>query len=525
MNKEHVTEMMRLEQAMPRWTFKPRKTILAGAVALIASLLAVHPQTPARASEFISRDELRADLEQTYELLKSRHPNLNTHTSRKDMDALYQRLLDEAEEANTPLKAYGVLTELIGAVCDEHTMVRMDRGTLSTWPQGWPWFDYPLMVDGGKLYMQPNGYRIKAEVLSIGGLKGPDIAAGLAARYPSDGCLGDGMLLVNGFLPVSGNIVAGMIGEKGPYVVKSLAPGSSKARTRLVSGYDRFNFSRDNRQEQRMLFDKVRNGLQSLGFQRLNLGPDQRLAGLDYWYSHFYDMAYIGLDSFKAQDKAAKGIDLVMRDIIKRNPEALVIDLVDNGGGSTKTAQTLMAFLLPRAHRLHERAYVKNVSKNRPENFEFFDEEAEKLNRHNVRFFSKRKSKRGIRSAPVAKKSFGKPDYKGQIYVLLSPTSRSNSIKVATNLKRLRDATIVGGVTATDTVTYCPRADGAFKLEHTKFSLHIPELCFRSPGNRLNEAATLVPDIPVNARHTPFEDLNMWTIKAAIDDHRGVATN
>ena len=493
-----------------------------GLTALIGASMAY---LPAKAAEFISRDELRADITEAYELLKDRHPNLNAHTSSRDFDVLYRRLLDEAEEANTPLEAYGALTELIGAVCDEHTIILMDKRVTHSRPQGWPWFDYPLIVDNGKLYMQPTGYRIKPEVLSIGGLKGPEIAAALAARYPSDGCLKDGTLFVNGYLPISGNIVIGMIGEKGPYVVKSISPGSPKARTRLISGYDRIEFSEDSRQASRMQFSNVRNGMQSLGFQRLNLGPEQNRAGLDYWYSHYYDMAYIGLNSFKVPDEAAKGIDLVMRDIINRKPEALIIDLVDNSGGATKTAQTLMAYLLPRAHRLHERAYVKNISKTRPSNFRYFDEDAAKLHDQNVRFFKRRKPKRGIRSAPVARKSFGKPDYKGQIYVLVSPTSRSNSIRVASNLKRLRDATIVGGVTATDTVTYCPRADGEFTLEHTKFRLHIPELCFGSPGNRFNEEATLVPDIPVSARYTPFDDLNMWTIKAAIDDHQDVATN
>lgn len=492
---------------------------------VLLALMAVYPQPAAMALGTISQEELRADLKQAYGLLESRHPNLNAHTSRAEFDALYQRLLEEAKQENTALDAYGVLTELVGAVCDEHTMVDMNKRVISSWPQGWPWFDYPLMVDGGKLYMQPSGHRIREEVLSVGGVKGFEIASDLAARFPSDGCLDDGTLFVNGFLPISGNVIAGMIGEKGPYVVKSKARSATKARTRFLHGIDRAKFSKDRRNAQRLLSNNVKDGLRSLGFQRLNLGPELNRAGLDYWYSEDHDMAYLSLAGFRSQDEASEGIERVMRDVIKKDPGALIIDLAGNSGGATNTAQLLMAFLLPRAHRLHESAHVKYISKSKPLNFEYFDEEAEKLQDYSTRFFGKRKPKGGVRSAPITKRSFGKPDYKGQLYILLDPSSRSNSIRVATNLKRLRDATIVGSVTATNTVTSCPRANGAFTLEHTEFRLLVPEMCYRSPGNRFNDEATLVPDIPVSPLYTPLEDLSSWTIKAAVDDYREVVTN
>ena len=54
-----------------------------------------------------------------------------------------------------------------------------------------------------------------------------------------------------------------------------------------------------------------------------------------------------------------------------------------------------------------------------------------------------------------------KPDYKGKIYVLVSPESHSNAINVAANLKRLRNAVIVGNVTAANTLSVCAAAPGS----------------------------------------------------------------
>ncbi len=258
--------------------------------------------------------------------------------------------------------------------------------------------------------------------------------------------------------------------------------------------------------------------LEAAGFGDRDQRAAVKRAGLDYRYSPDRDLAYLGIDSFKRGDEADKGIDLVMRDIIKKNPNALVIDLVDNPGGTVNTVQTVLAFLLPRSHRLVSRVYVRDVTKERPTNFEYFDETAEEARKEEVRFFRKIKPKGGNRSVSMARRSFGKPDYKGRIYVLVSPTSRSGATALAANLKRLRKATIVGSLSATDTVTYCARASGAFTLQHTGFPLYIPDLCYSGPDNRFNEDHSLVPDIEISPLDVKLTDFQSKTLSAALDD-------
>ncbi len=492
------------------------------AAALVAATV-LYPRTATAAEQMISREHYRSDLAEAYDLLKSYHPNLTAHTKRKDLNALYRRLRETPEEQVTIDEAYLAISELVGAVCDEHTQVI--KSTRSSRPYGWPWYSYPLVVDDGKLYLEAPGTGSKEEILSIDDVPGPEIAAGLAARSPGDGCLGDGTLLVNQGLFLNGNIVSAMINnDAGFYIVRTLVEGSQRTLTRLIKATNRFVSASKHRRLQEEQRRNLGRDLLGENLYRQRLGPEVEKAGLIYRYSPRRNVAYVDIEQFDNYEKMEKAIDLVMRDIIEKNPDAVILDLVDNPGGSTRSAQLLMAFLLPRAHRLHSRVHMRNVSRTLPTNFAYFDEQAEKSRKYDVGFFRKVKPKSGVRSATVARKSFGKPDYKGPIYVLVSPGSRSNAIRVATNLKRLRKAKIVGSVTATDTTTYCSRANGNFQLEHTGFLLRIPEICYRSPENRFNDGHTLAPDIEVSPLDGELGMLNSMIAGAALEDIGGELT-
>ncbi len=509
-------------RTLPEWRAALQKSSMA---AFFVAAFAMLPLSTAGAGLTITREQLQADITQAYDLLKKYHPNLTAHISRGELDALYRRLLEEAGEKNTQDEAYLALSELMGSVCDEHTRVVDQFATGTIIPTGWPWYEFPLIVEGGKLYLEDDRGGRKEEVLSIDGIAGSDIAEGLAARSPNDGCLDDGTLIVNERLRIHGTVLGEMIGQKGPYVVRTRNGKAATEVERVVAAADYATSSKDRRRFRQLQNSNVRAELATADFDRVDLGPELPRAGLDYHYSQGRNAAYLNIDSFRFPKNAAKGIELAMRDIIEKNPDVLIIDLVDNPGGMNETAQLVLAFLLPRSHRLYSRGRVRNVERGHPANFEFFNDQAKRARDTNVRYFRKIRPRAGVRSAPARKRSFGKPDYKGRIYVLVSPSSRSNATKVATNLKRLRDATIVGAVTATDTVTNCARANGQFRLRHSDLRLHIPEICYEAPENRFNEEHSLVPDIEVDVLEVPLAELNARTFRSALEDHDTVATN
>ncbi len=501
------------------------KTYGRTALILLTSVF-LYSQQVSASSPSITGEDLRADISQAHELLRKYHPNLTAHTSRRELDALHQRLLETTNDQNTKAEAFLAIAELVGAACDEHTWVQPGYEIEDAWPEGWPWYDYPLIVDSGRLYVEDPDTGFKDEVLFIDDVSGLDIAASLAKRSGSNGCMGDdGTLLVNETLTVYGNIVAALIGVSESYVLKTRPAGTQGVWTKTVQGTDLYATAIDSIEVMGEGARRHETVLAEAGFKPRPLDPAVKRAGLDYRYATDRNLAYLGIETFKVGALADKGVDLAMRDIIRKKPDALIIDLVDNPGGTINTVQTVLAFLLPRSHRLFSRVYTRNVSKTRPDNFEYYDAEAEKGHKEEVKFFRSIRSKGGKRSVSIARRSFGKPDYKGRIYVLVNPASRSGSTALAANLKRLRDVTIVGSLSATDTVTYCSTASGSFELPHTGFHMHIPDLCYHGAQNRLNDDATLVPDIEVSALESRLVDLRSNILKAALDDFDRVVTN
>ncbi|MEM6462337.1 MAG: S41 family peptidase [Pseudomonadota bacterium] len=491
------------------------------AVVFIAAMLP--NRSWAQTSEYFTREEIAADLSEAYEILRRNHPNFTRHKSAQQQQSLYDGLVASIPRYASIDAAYLLLSELVGAVCDEHTQIIKRQSDYAIMPGGWPWFERPLFVRAGSLYIEDDYTRQKEKVVSINGVSGDEIAAKLAARMPNDGCVDDGVLVVSDFLRVSGHIVSALLGTTGPYWIISIGAESGKPKGQTVEAaspfYSRFDAYLFHKERRR---DLARELLVN-SFTKRYLGHEVAAADLSYRFAERGNLAYVKVDSFLVAEKAKTGIEKVMRDIIERKPDALFIDFTGNPGGYTETAQFFMAFLLPRSHRLHSRAYRKNVSRDLPPSFKFTDQAAKDARNQDIRYFRRIKPRNGIRSTRVGRRSFGKPDYKGKLYVLVSPESRSNAIKVASNLRRLRNATIVGNVTAANTVSVCAAARGSFKLKHTGFLMSVPEICYSSPENRFADDGTLVPDVAVDVFEWPLVNLNSMILRTAVEDHRATS--
>lgn len=494
------------------------RTLASVCVLALILLLMAHPVSGALAGQEISRKELQADITEAYDILKRYHPNLTAHKTRKQLDALHNRVVASVPAASTTEQALVTLSELVAAVCDSHTTLSRRSSINKVRSGGWPWYGLQLFVQDGKLYMETSDGATKEEIISINDVAGPDIASALTNRISGDGCFKDSILLVAERLPLSGFVVGELIGFSGPYIVKSRPRGSGGIRTHTVEDVNYYSTVSSRAKFKQAQFNQMKVSLFVEDFEQQQLGADTVRARLDYWFSSRRNIAYLRIGAFEERKTAEKGIELVMRDVISKNPDLLVVDLSGNPGGRTLTAQLFMAFLLPRAHRLVSKTYVRNSSNKRASNFQFAGEQAKDSSRSDVRFFRRLKSRNGLRTANVRKRSFGKPDYKGPVYILLSPQSHSAALHVATNLKRLRNARIFGSVAATDTVTSCNSAFGKFTLQHSRIRLSVPERCSRHPGNRFNEEHTLVPDIEVGPMDGPLVELKAAIFEAALDD-------
>ncbi|MCP4318007.1 MAG: hypothetical protein GY789_18800 [Hyphomicrobiales bacterium] len=493
------------------------------AVSKILAITLIFPfimvmQFDASAEEVILRAELQADITEAYDLLQRYHPNLTTHTSQLQLDGLYERIYASVPRRSTKEQAYFALTELVGAVCDEHTQLFVDDPERARPPGGWPWFQNHLIVFDGRLFMEDPDTKEKFDVLSINDLRGVDIAAAVARRSPSDGCLDDEFLVVSDEFEIYTNIIAGMIGTDEPFNVELLEENSQRRLKKIIEPVSGFASSIHKDRYRSAKAQKLGKWLLKEGFQRPKLDADARYTAIDYRYSAGRNIAYLGIEVFGPTEIMAPAFENVLRDVIRKKPQAVILNLVDNPGGKNKTAMTLMAYLLPSAHRLFSTKYRKNIDSETPEHFEYQDEAAEQQRNRAIAYFSKLKKKNGLRNSRIRKTSFGKPDYKGAILVMLNPASGSNSIKVGAILRRLRNAKVAGSTTATNTVTSCSKAPGAFTLEHTGFLLRVPENCMHSPENRFNKEESLEPDIFISPLNAPLDEFALSTLRVILND-------
>ena len=366
---------------------------------IVAIAFPVQP-VQAQSSRFYTRQSVSADLTEAYEILRRYHPNFTRHNSAKQQRALFEKLQRSIPQSVSKEEAYLLLSEFVGAVCDEHTQIIKRRADNTIMPPGWPWFEQPLFVRGGKLFIEDEFSKAKEEVVSINGVRGVDIASHLSGRMPNDGCVGNGVIIVNGFLRVGGHIVNALIGTDGPYWVTVVGHESGKQKGRTVEAitslrsriaYSSFSKSQTRDIAIELLVKK---------FSKRDLGKEVRTADLTYLYSERRKMAYLKVDSFKKPDIAREGIERVMRDIIKNRPDALILDFTQNPGGYTETAQFFMAFLLPRAHRLHSRAFRKDVSKKLPDNFRFSNKSAKDAHEYDLRIFTRIRKKKRCQERP-----------------------------------------------------------------------------------------------------------------------------
>ncbi len=491
-----------------------------GLIFCVFALMIVHSPVIAAADKpTFTREQLSEDLDETFSLLTLIQPNVGRHTSVKELRRLRNALKASLKKSNTGEDAYMKLTSLVGAVCDEHTQILRSEGHAIRMPGGWPWYEKPLIIKDKKLYVELASTDIKAQVISVNGIDGSVFATEIARRMPHDGCFQSGVLYVDSYLAVSGAVFNALVGQPEQYTIELALDGSPvpiSITTDPVVSYVSSIFAR---KSARLSASNRLSALRKKYFWRRLNSPVTRKAELEYFYSNIHDMAYLRIGSFADYETVKEGIEIVMRDIISENPKALFIDLIDNPGGSSNSAQFLMAFLLPRAHRLHSRVLTKDVARKPPTNFSFIDSDAEATRKSRVKFFRRVKPRGGIRSAPMAKRSFGMPDYKGKIYVMVGPGSHSNAMRVAANLKRLRNATIVGNVTASNITSACARASGSYKLKNTGFTLYVPETCYESPENRIKQQNTLIPDIAVDVFKGRTTDIAAVTLRTALEHH------
>jgi len=227
--------------------------------------------------------------------------------------------------------------------------------------------------------------------------------------------------------------------------------------------------------------------------------------------------SYIYMTDFSDEKKLQKHIDRTMRQIIKRNPEHVILDLTESPGGHIKTASQLLSYFLPRSHQIAQRVRRKTFRVSTEDSYEWLKPGYKKLATRQANQFKRARNRGGQRMLRVRRTSFGNPSYKGKLAVLISPQTHSAATMAALILKTQRNATIVGYQNGGSIKTSCFAALGTHRLPNTQLKVRIPETCYDRSIKRNAKEGRLVPDIRVDALQTSTKLLLPRIVEAAVD--------
>jgi len=466
----------------------------------------------------LSEESALADFEQLYTLLRQDHPNLYAHTSPKKLKLIYN---EERAKMKGPVKLsdlFGSVSKLLAAVCDEHTVVSLNDAVVDEQTSKfWPMYQYPLIIDGTSLLIDTNRYSNPKRVISINSYPAKKIVAYLRERISGDGCanhptihLGETTrnqaILLSEYLRSSSRYLVEISGEDSVdnYPMLSVYPMRLSDQTASMVGTIGEQLQSDK-------FELEYWDLEDTGSTSLKLSTH-----LSFKWSRNGDIAYLRIGDFNRSELRDNELKLALGKVIKKKPETLILDLRYNNGGFIRQAQLVAAHLMPRAHRLWDEVSVVNTDRKLPANYYLARWATKDAILETRRFFRRIGPKGRKRTASQNKTSFGLPDFKGEVLVLVGPATHSAAARLAGFLQQNRRAKIFGHLESASTRTACVAPSGFYSLKHSKLKVAIPDMCFRIRKGAKKNGGRLVPDFPTEPATQRLVDVNRQTLENAI---------
>lgn len=417
----------------------------------------------------------------------------------------------QLEKNIQPFMSFGAVATLVqqtlAVACDEHTSIDI-WDDLKRVPNDLDLYYQPLTLTADKIietkHIKPES---SPRISSIGhlGTVRSDLEATRFFRsiMAADGCPGDQPIFTS-FQPFLNHLLFNdYIGHVGPFGMIRNTDG----KTAIVK--NKFPVSPEQLQR-KLYFERYKNPSNALielginpvtkSFWKLAYAEDPGVIDIHSADSKY---SYIYVRKFKSGKTAAAALDKAMREVIKRKPEHVIVDLTTSPGGHTDQASRLLSYFLNRSHQIASKVYRRSRRVSVDKSFKSDSKQALKAMRSMARQFRRTKRRGGKYTLNVRRRSFGHPDYKGKVTVLVSPLTHSAATMAALILKKNRKATIIGYQNAGSVHTSCFAALGTYSLRHTKLKVRIPGTCFLRSGSSRKNRGPLVPDIKVDPLAQP----------------------
>ncbi|MEM1317673.1 MAG: S41 family peptidase [Pseudomonadota bacterium] len=477
---------------------------------------------PAAAQAEFSRADVLADLKETAAILQRVHPNLTAHRSRSDLDTRFSSIRNSVGEQSTFFEAAAHIQKMLASVCDGHTGITGRYLTTKIQPSMLGLMQDILIARNGKLTLFDG--RIVEQLNEI---DGKDALQALLSLNPWDGCAKGDFFAPLYVSPLPEFLFSHWVGLDPAHQAKLRRRDDDSAVDKRLRGTFATTFFNTRMRRNRETITALPGMLQRNGMDFASKWTAQRAEWdqnkLLIAFSQDNKTAYFRIEQFLETDEQRQAVADIMRKIIKKDPEHLILDLSGNPGGWIDATGHLMSFLLRRAHRPAVAVRMRDTKFDKRGKFTYLSKQRQRASRKSVRQFRRVKPRNGTRLLRYTRRRYGNPSFNGRLTIMVGPRTFSAATMAVTTLRTVRRAPtrVVGLAMGGSNHTSCFAASGYYTLPRTKLQIAVPSMCYDRQRGKRRPDDTLRVDVPVNPHRGSLYLLRNDLFKAAFDTSAG----
>lgn len=451
---------------------------------LISLCLLIPSALPAYQAKTLSPEQAAADVALTRQALEVIHPGLDRYTPKAEMDAAFARLEERVQQPISDVELYGEISLLLAKIHCDHTKAELPRALEKFREANPAHLPFRFRLFDGRMYVASSNQLPRGtEILSINGVPVSGILARIGPAVSYDG------------------------------LTESVIPSKLEADSDLMgSNFDQFFPVFFGFQEAL----KVEVPGRTLDLKPITFAQWQSLpwpsvpSGAEFhkttsWKWIDPRTAYLRIDTFvnyRNPVDPATVYDPIFQAI--QGAEHLIVDLRENGGGSTDASEGLARYLLDKPFVMTKSVRLKAIRYGELPKYietwgdpkEWFEAPEERFNKLPDGWFEEKSEAAPVQPSPHR--------FKGRVTVLTGPANASGSTMLIARLKdegRVRLAGMPTGGSAEG-----PTAGRIFflKLPESGITVRIPAKRSYTNISNFQPGLGVAPDVEVRPTLADF---------------------
>jgi len=430
--------------------------------------------------EQLPPEALQSDFNRLHEAILNYHPAPLDYISLEELEALRDEKLKHLTEDMSASDFHIIVRQYLAAVQCGHTIARPSASWYSSVKGKQVLVPFDVYMANDKVYVKTlytDGKELKPgdQVLEINGRSIQDVLEDMRAIQPRDGS-------TQSF--VEYNVIRYF--RTYHLFLYGIQPQHQiNAKTERGDAYE-------------VTLDAAKSGGKKTAIDR----PGSLVKKLDNdWATLFVDtstqVAYLDIDGF-GSDKYKKFYRQVFDYIGEANPDHLIIDLRNNGGGYFPNGNTLLTYLDENPIDFNFYRPVRSFEKDRNVSMRFFSKMTSVL-------FATMPDKNDVegRKTYHIKYKPAKTQYTGQIHVIINGGSFSMSGYVAAHLKGKPNVTFYGSETGGTAYGSNAVLNHVLNMPHSQIRVNIPYYHLSHPSRHPKNGSGVKPDIELDNQEHP----------------------